>query len=125
MSRSRHVVSENGRVAEAASALEVGDLEALGRLMAKSHCSLRDDYQVSCEELDVMVELAGQVEGVYGSRMTGGGFGGCTINLVNADRVAQFKESITRGYQQATGILPQVIVCSAAGAAARDIYSAN
>ncbi|HXU09438.1 MAG TPA: galactokinase, partial [Blastocatellia bacterium] len=117
--RCRHVISENGRVAEAANAIEVGDLGALGRLMAESHRSLRDDYQVSCEELDVMVELASQVEGVYGSRMTGGGFGGCTINLVKADRVAPFKESITRGYQQATGILPQIIVCSAASGAAR------
>jgi len=125
MRRCRHVISENARVAEAASAFELGDLEALRPLMAESHRSLRDDYQVSCEELDVMVELASQVEGVYGSRMTGGGFGGCTINLVRADRVAQFKESITRGYQQATGILPQIIVCSAASGAARHIESAN
>jgi galactokinase len=125
MSRSRHVVSENGRVAEAASALEVGDLEALGRLMAESHRSLRYDYQVSCEELDVMVELASQVDGAYGSRMTGGGFGGCTINLVSADRVEQFKESITRGYQQVSGILPEIIVCSAADGAAPNIDSAT
>lgn len=125
MSRCRHVISENGRVAEAANAFEAGDLEALGPLMAESHRSLRDDYQVSCEELDVMVELASQVDGVYGSRMTGGGFGGCTINLVRADRVAQFEESIKRGYQRATGILPQVIVCSAAGGAARQLDNAN
>jgi len=124
MRRCRHVIIENARVAETAKAFELGDLEALGPWMTESHRSLRDDYQVSCEELDVMVELAGQVEGVYGSRMTGGGFGGCTINLVNADRVAQFKESITRGYQQATGISPQIIVCSAAGGARR-IDSAN
>lgn len=123
--RCRHVISENARVAKAANAFELGDLEALRPLMSESHRSLRDDYQVSCEELDVMVELASQLEGVYGSRMTGGGFGGCTINLVSADRVARFKESITRGYQQATGILPQVIVCSAAGGAARQIDSAN
>ena len=119
MKRCRHVISENARVAEMAQAFEVENLEALRPLMAESHRSLRDDYQVSCEELDVMVELASQVDGVYGSRMTGGGFGGCTINLVRADRVAQFKESITRGYQQATGILPQIIVCSAAGGAAQ------
>jgi galactokinase len=125
MRRCRHVISENGRVAEAANAFEAGDLEALGPLMAESHRSLRDDYQVSCEELDVMVELASQVDGVYGSRMTGGGFGGCTINLVRADRVAQFKESITRGYQQATGISPQIIVCSSADGATRRIDSAN
>src|SRR6185295_18807222 len=119
MRRCRHVIRENARVAETAMAFELGDIDALGPLMAESHRSLRDDYQVSCEELDVMVELASQVGGVYGSRMTGGGFGGCTINLVKADRVAQFTESITRGYQQATGILPQVIVCSAAGGARR------
>ena len=125
MRRCRHVISENARVAETAKAFELGDLEAFGPLMAESHRSLRDDYQVSCEELDVMVELASRVEGVYGSRMTGGGFGGCTINLVRADRVAQFRESITRGYQQATGILPQIIVCSAADGAAQQIDSAN
>jgi len=125
MMRCRHVISENGRVAEAANAFEVGDLEALGSLMAESHRSLRDDYKVSCEELDVMVELASQVDGVYGSRMTGAGFGGCTINLVNADRVAQFKGSITRGYQQVSGILPEIIVSSAANGAARHIDGAN
>ena len=80
--RCRHVVSENARVMEAVGALESGDVAVFGRLMAESHRSLRDDYEVSCTELDLMVELAGQAKGVLGARMTGGGFGGCTINLV-------------------------------------------
>ena len=80
--RCRHIVSENARVLEAAEALESSNLKAFGQLMDESHRSLRDDYEVSCRELDLMVELAGRVEGVYGSRMTGGGFGGCTISIV-------------------------------------------
>ena len=112
--RCRHVITENVRVMEAASALERGDLHAFGKLMAQSHCSLRDDYEVSCAELDAMVDLAMQVEGVWGARMTGGGFGGCTINLVKADRVADFKRTVARGYQRATGLAPEVFVCSTA-----------
>ena len=88
--RCRHVISENTRVVEAAEALESSDLDAFGQLMNKSHRSLRDDYEVSCKELDLMVELAGQVDGVYGSRMTGGGFGGCTISIVDAESVEGF-----------------------------------
>src|SRR5581483_8420292 len=80
--RCRHVITENARVQQAASALSDGDLGRFGRLMAESHASLRDDYQVSCVELDTMVAIAQEQPGVYGSRMTGGGFGGCTINLV-------------------------------------------
>jgi galactokinase len=112
--RCRHVITENLRVMEAAVALERGDLPAFGKLMAASHRSLRDDYEVSCKELDAMVELAAQVEGVYGSRMTGGGFGGCTINLVKADHVAEFKRTVALGYEQATGLASDIFVCSAA-----------
>jgi galactokinase len=112
--RCRHVVTENARVVEAATALEENDLKAFGDLMAASHLSLRDDYEVSCSELDTMVELAAQVEGVYGARMTGGGFGGCTINLVRADCVDRFKEAVTQRYQRATGIATEIYVCSAA-----------
>ncbi len=79
--RCRHVITENRRVPQAAEALERGDLHTLGELMAESHRSLRDDYQVSCPELDLMVDLAAKHSGVYGTRMTGGGFGGCTVNL--------------------------------------------
>jgi galactokinase len=112
--RCRHVITENERVLEAAAALKREDLRALGKLMAESHRSLRDDYEVSCAELDIMVELATQVEGVYGARMTGGGFGGCTINLLESDLVAPFKRSVSRGYEQATGLAPDIYACSTA-----------
>jgi galactokinase len=112
--RCRHVVSENGRVLEAVQALASGDLAAMGALMADSHRSLRDDYQVSCDELDLMVELAGQADGAFGARMTGGGFGGCTINLVRSDRVDAFQRAVTHGYQQQTGRAPEIYVSGAA-----------
>jgi galactokinase len=119
LKRCRHVISENIRVIEAASALEQGDLQAFGKLMAQSHRSLRDDYEVSCAELDTMVDLAAAVEGVHGARMTGGGFGGCTINLVKADSVAEFKSAVAFGYEQATGLAPEIFVCSTAGGASQ------
>jgi galactokinase len=112
--RCRHVITENARVLEAAKMLEYGDLEGFGRLMNESHRSLRDDYEVSCKELDVMVELAQKVAGVYGARMTGGGFGGCTVNLVNAENVAEFKRTVAQGYTETTGLAPQIYVCSPA-----------
>src|SRR5260370_12179973 len=88
--RCRHVVTENERVQHAAEALLNGDLRALGALMADSHRSMRDDYEISCSELDTMVEIAGAQRGVIGSRMTGGGFGGCTINLIHAHAAESF-----------------------------------
>jgi galactokinase len=112
--RCRHVITENARVMEATGALERGDLDAFGDLMAQSHRSLRDDYEVSCAELDTMVDLAVQIEGVFGARMTGGGFGGCTINLVKVDSVAEFKRSVACGYELATGLAPEIFVCSTA-----------
>jgi galactokinase len=115
--RCRHVVTENARVVEAAAALERGDLRRFGALMAQSHRSLRDDYEVSCSELDAMVDLANKVGGVYGARMTGGGFGGCTVNLVRADRVDAFERALTEGYVRATGLKPEIYVCSTAGGA--------
>ena len=108
--RCRHVISENARVLAAGEALEQGDLVRFGELMADSHRSLRDDYEVSCDELDLMVELAQPVEGVYGARMTGGGFGGCTVNLVRAEAVAQFRERVSEEYEQATKIKPEIYV---------------
>ncbi len=107
--RCHHVLTENARTTQAAEALQAGDLEQLGRLMAASHASLRDDYQVSCPELDRLVELAGQVKGCYGARMTGGGFGGCTVNLVRADRVEAFVAHIRQGYRPE----PEIYVCQA------------
>ena len=112
--RCRHVISENARVVEAAAALTRNDLGTFGDLMRESHRSLRDDYEVSCTELDLMVQLAEQAKGVYGARMTGGGFGGCTINLVDADCVDAFRQSIREGYERATGRKPEMYVCSAA-----------
>jgi galactokinase len=115
--RCRHVVTENERVIAAASALEAGDLPVFGRLMRESHVSLRDDYEVSCDELDLMVRLAESIDGVYGARMTGGGFGGCTVNLVHADRVAQFRSQLAADYARATGRRPEIYVCEAADGA--------
>ncbi len=111
--RSRHVVSENARVLAARSALERGDPESFGRLMRESHRSLKEDYEVSSTELDLLVELAGEIPGVYGSRMTGGGFGGCTISLVRGGAVEEFQSAITRGYERATGRKPDIYIVRA------------
>jgi galactokinase len=110
--RCRHVIGENTRVLDATAALDRGDLAGFGLLISASHRSLRDDYEVSCRELDLLVELAAPVQGVYGTRMTGGGFGGCTVTLVRADGVQSLVEAVTAGYREATGRTPQVHVCS-------------
>jgi galactokinase len=115
--RCRHVVTENARVLQAAEALERGDLREFGRLMRESHYSLRCDYEVSCTELDLLVDLAAREHGVYGARMTGGGFGGCTINLVKADRVEEFRRTVSIGYKEATGRALRVYVSEAAAGA--------
>ena len=115
--RCRHVITENTRVEQAANSLKHGNLAAFGRLMAESHASLRDDYEVSCKELDTMVEIAVRQPGVIGSRMTGGGFGGCTINLVREDHVAGFCETVSRDHQEETGKQPLMYVTNAAGGA--------
>jgi galactokinase len=115
--RARHVTTENERVPAARDALMRGDLAEMGKLMAGSHASLRDDYEVSCRELDVMAELAHGFEECYGARMTGGGFGGCTINLVSAEKCEEFVRHMREGYRRATGIEPEVCVCNASGGA--------
>ncbi|MGQ9730945.1 MAG: galactokinase [Candidatus Zipacnadales bacterium] len=112
--RCRHVISENERVLRAMKALERGDLQAAGTLMNESHESLRDDYEVSCRELDVMVAAAQAVEGVYGARMTGAGFGGCTVNLVALEAVEAFCRRVAATYREVTGIEASVYVCMAA-----------
>ena len=117
--RCRHVISENVRVLDAAGALESEDLKRFGDLMSASHRSLRDDYEVSCGELDLMAELAMSAEGVYGARMMGGGFGGCTVNLVKTENVDSFAASIGQGYEQATGRKPEIYICAAAQGAER------
>ena len=111
--RCRHVVSENERVLSSVEALRRGDLAAFGRLMNESHRSLRDDYEVSCSELDDMVEAARKVKGVYGSRMTGAGFGGCTVSLVAEEAVEEFRRRVAAEYEAATGLVPRIYVCSA------------
>ena len=87
--------------------------------MAESHCSLRDDYAVSSPELDLMVELANQVPGICGARMTGGGFGGCTVNLVAAEAVAEFQDQVGAAYKTRTGIVPEIYVSTASDGAGR------
>ncbi|HEV2378778.1 MAG TPA: galactokinase [Terriglobia bacterium] len=112
--RCRHVVSENARVIDAAAALERADLAVFGKLMRESQRSLVEDYQVSCAELDLMVELAVGARGVVGARMTGGGFGGCTINLVENAYVDDFRSSVARGYETRTGRVPEIYVSTPA-----------
>jgi galactokinase len=111
--RCLHVISENQRVHGAAAALKERDLRRLGQLMAESHRSLREDYEVSCPELDLMVDLANRVEGVYGARMTGGGFGGCTVNVVAAEAVPEFTTKVTSAYLARMGVVPEIRVCVA------------
>jgi galactokinase len=109
--RAHHVVSENERVLKAIDLLERGEVEQFGELLYQSHISLRDDYEVSCEELDILVELASDAPGVLGSRMTGAGFGGCTVSLVNASASEAFCEFVRRGYKDRTGIEANAYVC--------------
>jgi galactokinase len=115
--RCRHVITENERVLAAADALVAGRMDAFGRMMYGSHASLRNDYEVSCKELDVLVKLASEQVGVYGARMTGGGFGGCTVNLVKADVVDGFVPAVKAGYKSQTGLDADVYVGSAADGA--------
>ena len=123
--RARHVVGEIDRTLRAAAALDAGDLEECGRLMNLSHDSLRDDYQVSCAELNLMVDIARSLSGVYGARMMGGGFGGCTINLVDGARAEIFAQTMAEGYRSATGVTPSVLTCvPGPGAGPADVIGA-
>ncbi|MBM3477234.1 MAG: galactokinase, partial [Armatimonadetes bacterium] len=106
--RCRHVVTEIDRALRAAEALKGGDLAAFGALMNESHDSLRDDYEVSCTELDAMVEMAREVPGCLGARLTGAGFGGCAVALVGPAHVAQFIPETSAAYEQATGLQPSL-----------------
>ena len=101
--RAKHAVYENERTKEAVTALAGGDIDTFGALMNASHVSLRDDYEVSCPEVDVLVELAWQIPGVIGSRITGGGFGGCTVSIVKEDAIEEFKEKICAAYLERCG----------------------
>jgi galactokinase len=112
--RCRHVITENLRVLSAAAALETGNIVECGRLMNESHLSMRDDYEISCPELDLLVELAQGAGGTFGSRMTGGGFGGCTVSLVAADAVERFISIVGSAYRHATGLTPSIFCCTPA-----------
>ncbi len=117
--RARHVVTEDARVGEFVEAAAAGDLARMGRLFVASHRSLQHDYEVSCEELDFLVDMATALPGVYGARMTGGGFGGCTVNLLRPDAVASFTERISEAYQERFKVTPHVFTCRPSSGAGR------
>ncbi len=120
--RARHVVTENARTLAAAQALEAGDLALVGRLMNASHASLRDDYEVSCAEADLMVDLSQKIEGVFGARMTGGGFGGSTVALVETGAAKSFMAAIGEAYRMATGLTPHVF-CATPSAGVERVFA--
>lgn len=101
--RAKHAVLENQRTIRAVAALREGNLNLFGELMNQSHISLRDDYEVSCEEIDILVDLAWKIPGVIGSRITGGGFGGCTVSIVKNDAVDTFTSTIGKAYMEKVG----------------------
>ncbi|MEI7645052.1 MAG: galactokinase [Chloroflexales bacterium] len=109
--RARHVVTENQRTLDAAAALERADLVAFGKLMNASHTSMRDDYQISVLEIDLLTELARAVPGCYGARLTGGGFGGSTVNLVTISAIDRFVAEVAAGYKAETGRETDILVC--------------
>jgi galactokinase len=118
--RCRHVITECGRTLESTDALRRGELDHFGRLMNGSHDSLRDDYQVSCPEIDLLVSLARGVPGVKGARITGGGFGGCTVNLVRREAVEVLTREVLVAYEKEVGITPRLFITKAADGAAVD-----
>jgi galactokinase len=115
--RARHVISENLRTVAAADALLKGDLAELGRLMGEAHTSYSKDFEGSCVEADAMVALAQDLPGLIGARLTGGGFGGCTINVVEQSQAAAFAEALGGRYAAQFGIVPQIHICHASGGA--------
>jgi galactokinase len=115
--RARHVITENTRTVAAADALIHHDLKELGRLMAEAHVSYSQDFEASCEEADAMVELAQDLPGLIGARLTGGGFGGCTVNLVERPHAREFSATLGQRYAARTGITPQIHICHASGGA--------
>jgi galactokinase len=117
--RARHVVTENQRVLDGVKALQNSNLKLFGELLYASHESLRDDYEVSCKELDLLVEIARSIPGTLGSRMTGAGFGGCTVSLVAHDAVDDFRTTICEQYSKQTGIKPETFVFKASDGARR------
>jgi galactokinase len=117
--RARHVISENLRTVAASEALLRGDMKELGRLMAEAHASYSGDFEGSCVEADAMVALAQDLPGLIGARLTGGGFGGCTINLVERSQAADFARALADRYHDRVGFEPQIHICHASGGAHR------
>ena len=117
LKRARHVITENNRTVAAAHALIANDMPTLGRLMHEAHISYSKDFEASCVEADTMVDLAQDLPGLIGARLTGGGFGGCTINLVQKDKAADFAADLKDRYKQATGIDPEIHICHASAGA--------
>ncbi len=113
LKRCRHIITENTRTVAAADALEAGDLKALGLLMYEAHASYRDDFEASRPEADILVDLAAKEAGCIGARLTGGGFGGCTVNLVENTRAEAFSQHLREGYRKATGIEADIYLCHA------------
>ncbi len=120
--RCRHVIKENQRVLEGTEMLKRGDMHGFGRLMHLSHYSLKEDYEVSCPELDFMVELAESTEGVVGARMTGAGFGGCTVNIVRRDKAEAAQRSISSHYKKEMGVAPEIYLTSPAEGALEGVF---
>jgi galactokinase len=117
LKRCRHVITENARVLAAAEAFRASNLTHFGDLMRQAYVSLRDDFEASCKEIDILVDLAIKQPGCFGARLTGGGFGGCTVNLVAASHVEAFTEAMRAGYLEATGITPEIYTSRASGGA--------
>lgn len=115
--RARHVVEEIQRSDQSQALLEAGDIQSFGRLMNACHVSLRDLYEVSCPELNVMVNVAQPLDGCYGARLTGAGFGGCTVNLVATEKVDGFVDALSEGYEKETGLHPEIYVTRASNGA--------
>jgi galactokinase len=107
--RCRHVITENARVLDASAALAADEIVQFGRLMTASHNSLRDDFEVSCDELDCLVDIANDTEGVLGSRMTGAGFGGCTVTLIHMDAIETLRANLL-SYTDRFGLNPEMFV---------------
>jgi galactokinase len=119
--RCRHLISDNGRVREARTAMFAGDPEAFGQLMLAGHASERDDFECSCEEVDFLVVTSAALPGCYGARLTGGGFGGCTVNLVERAHAEEFSKALKSAYLEKFSINPDTFVCEAVdGAFARN-----
>jgi galactokinase len=115
--RCRHIITENARVVESRVSLLRGDVARFGKIMTAAHVSMRDGFEASCAEVDTLVEIAVRQPGCYGARITGGGFGGCTVNLVRVEAAEGFVEAMVAEYRDATGIVADCFVCTASDGA--------